>query len=44
MMRQDERVREMEAEMARLRAELQAYRDRMLPAVRGREDEGYTAG
>lgn len=39
VMRLNERVREMEAEMARLRAELQAYRDRMLPAVRGREEQ-----
>src|SRR3990170_3965596 len=33
IMRMNERVRQMEAEMARLRAELQAYRDRVLPAV-----------
>ena len=38
VMRLNERVREMEAEMERLRAELQAYRDRMLPAVRGEEE------
>ncbi len=29
----NEHIRQMEREMARLRAELQAYRDRMLPAV-----------
>lgn len=29
----NERMRKMEAEMARLREELQAYRDRVLPAV-----------
>lgn len=33
ILRLNERIREMEAEMARLRAELQAYRDRLLPAV-----------
>ena len=33
VMRLNERVRQMEAEMERLRAELQAYRDRVLPAV-----------
>ena len=32
-----ERMRQMEAEMDALRAELQAYRDRVLPAVQGRE-------
>jgi len=36
-MRLNECVRQMQAEMARLRRELQAYRDRMLPAVK-RED------
>ena len=34
VMRLNERVRQMEDEMSRLRAELQAYRDRMLPVVR----------
>jgi MerR family transcriptional regulator/heat shock protein HspR len=33
VMRLNQRIRRMEEEMARLRAELQAYRDRMLPAV-----------
>ncbi len=33
-----ERMRQMEAEMDALRAELQAYRDRVLPAVPGREE------
>lgn len=33
VIRMNERVRQMEAEMARLRAELQSYRDRVLPAV-----------
>ncbi len=33
VIRLNERVRQMEAEMSRLRAELQAYRDRMLPAT-----------
>ncbi len=38
VLRLNERVRQMEAEMERLRAELQAYRDRMLPApVEGEE-------
>lgn len=34
----NERIRHMDAEMHRLRAELQSYRDRVLPAVR-REGE-----
>lgn len=33
VIRLNERVRQMEREMERLRQELQAYRDRMLPAV-----------
>lgn len=33
VMRLNQRIRRMEEEMERLRAELQAYRDRMLPAV-----------
>lgn len=33
ILRLNERIREMEQEMMRLRAELQAYRDRVLPAV-----------
>ncbi len=33
VIRLNERIRRMEEEMDRLRAELQAYRDRMLPAV-----------
>ena len=37
VMRLNERVRQMEEEMSRLRAELQAYRDRMLPAVQAGE-------
>ena len=37
VMRLNEHVRQMEREMARLRAELQAYRDRMLPAVKAGE-------
>ena len=41
ILRLNERIREMEAEMARLRAELQAYRDRVLPAVKeeGKESD-----
>jgi MerR family transcriptional regulator/heat shock protein HspR len=39
IIRLNERIRQMEAEAGRLRAELQAYRDRVLPAVR-REGEG----
>ena len=38
ILRLNERIREMEAEMARLRAELQAYRDRLLPAIRPGEE------
>ena len=38
IIRMNERVRSMEREMQRLRAELQAYRDRMLPAVPGGEE------
>lgn len=34
IMRLNERIRQMELEMESLRRELQAYRDRMLPAVR----------
>jgi MerR family transcriptional regulator/heat shock protein HspR len=34
-----ERMRQMEAEMDQLRAELQSYRDRVLPAVPGQERE-----
>jgi len=37
VIRLNERIRRMEEEMERLRAELQAYRDRMLPAVQGEE-------
>ena len=33
----NERIRQLEQEMERLRAELQAYRDRTLPVVRGQE-------
>ena len=33
VIRLNERIRRMEEEMERLRAELQSYRDRMLPAV-----------
>lgn len=33
ILRMNERIRRMEAEMERLRRELQAYRDRVLPAV-----------
>ncbi|MBI1886361.1 MAG: MerR family transcriptional regulator [Chloroflexi bacterium] len=33
ILRLNERIREMEGEMESLRRELQAYRDRMLPAV-----------
>ncbi len=39
VMRLNERVRQMEAEMSALRRELQAYRDRMLPARREGEGE-----
>ncbi len=38
VIRLNERIRRMEEEMQGLRAELQAYRDRMLPAVP--EEEG----
>jgi MerR family transcriptional regulator/heat shock protein HspR len=41
VMRMNERIVRMEREMERLRNELQAYRDRMLPAVP--EGEGETA-
>ena len=34
IMRMNERIRELDAEMQRLREELQAYRDRVLPAVK----------
>src|SRR3989304_170401 len=33
VIRLNERIRQMEAEMERLRAELQSYRDRVLPAT-----------
>jgi len=40
VIRLNERIRQMEAEMERLRAELQSYRDRVLPAtVEGEEGE-----
>ncbi len=39
VMRLSERIRRMEGEMERLRAELQAYRDRMLPATVEEEGE-----
>lgn len=39
VMRLNQRIRRMEDEMERLRAELQAYRDRMLPAVPERESD-----
>jgi len=35
-----ERMRQMEAEMDQLRAELQSYRDRVLPAVPGQQGPG----
>ncbi len=38
ILRLNERIREMEAEMEALRRELQAYRDRMLPAVQAGEE------
>jgi len=38
ILRLNERIREMEAELERLRQELQAYRDRMLPAVPAGEE------
>ena len=37
VIRLNERIRRMEEEMERLRAELQSYRDRVLPAVAERE-------
>lgn len=37
IIRLNERIRRMEAEMGRVRAELQSYRDRVLPAVREEE-------
>jgi MerR family transcriptional regulator/heat shock protein HspR len=37
IMRMNERMRQMEAEMHQLREELQSYRDRMLPAVPERQ-------
>ncbi len=37
IIRINERVRQMEEEMERLRAELQSYRDRVLPAVHNEE-------
>jgi len=37
IIRMNERVRKMEEEMERLRAELQSYRDRVLPAVHNEE-------
>ena len=37
IIRMNERVRKMEEEMERLRAELQSYRDRVLPAVSVRD-------
>ena len=43
IIRMNERIRQMEGEMERLRTELQSYRDRVLPAVAEREemsDEG----
>ncbi len=40
VMRLNEHIRRMEEEMAALRRELQAYRDRMLPAVKGEEGQG----
>ncbi len=39
IIRMNERIREMEGEMERLRAELQSYRDRMLPAVAEQDGE-----
>jgi MerR family transcriptional regulator/heat shock protein HspR len=40
IIRMNERLRQMEAEMERLRQELQSYRDRVLPAVQQGEEEG----
>jgi MerR family transcriptional regulator/heat shock protein HspR len=39
IIRMNERMREMESDMQELRAELQSYRDRVLPAVKNEEDE-----
>ena len=39
IIRMNERIRQMEDEMARLRTELQSYRDRVLPMVPDRETE-----
>ena len=39
IIRMNERIRQMENEMEALRAELQSYRDRMLPAVKDKESE-----
>ncbi len=39
IIRMSERIRQMEDEMARLRTELQSYRDRVLPMVPDRESE-----
>jgi MerR family transcriptional regulator/heat shock protein HspR len=38
IIRLNERIQEMEAEMEEVRAELQSYRDRVLPAVPEREE------
>ena len=40
IIRMNERIRLMEAEMERLRAELQGYRDRVLPAVAEEQEKG----
>jgi hypothetical protein len=39
VMHMNERMRQMEYEMQRLRQELQSYRDRILPVVAESEDE-----
>ncbi len=39
VIRMNERIRQMESEMAQLRAELQSYRDRVLPVVKESEEE-----
>jgi MerR family transcriptional regulator, heat shock protein HspR len=39
IIRMNERIRQMESEMQHLRAELQSYRDRVLPAVTEGENE-----
>jgi len=39
IIRMNERIRHMENEMERLRAELQSYRDRVLPVVAEKENE-----